>query len=141
MAYNDYLVTGVQSTSPVLTSVAAGADGAGATLLMSRVALGSLSATVTVDAETDTITLTPVWQVSNDASTWIDARPSNAAANVALATGTSSPDAAVTAVVSAPAAAYGFRYARCNVRVGVTTGTANDTATIAYNYASASATA
>lgn len=137
MSYNDYLVTGAQSTSPDLNGVAAGSDGAGATVLMAKVEPGSLSATVTVDAETNTLTLTPVWQVSNDNSTFYDAQVSNNAAQVALATGTAGADAAVTKVISAPPAVYGWRYARCNARVGVTTGTSNDTATIAYNYRSA----
>lgn len=134
------LINGAQSTSPTLTSVAAGSDGAGATLLMSKVVAGSLSATCVFEAETNTLTLTPVWQVSNDGSTFLDVYPENDAAYVAMATGTSGDDAAVTRVISAPAGVYGWRYARCNARVGVTTGTANDLATISYNYAATGAT-
>jgi hypothetical protein len=94
-----------------------------------------LSALVTVDAETNTITLGAKWQGSNDKTTWLDIAhgPQNPAA-VALATGTAGADAAVTKVVPAPAAVYGYKFARCAVLVGVVTGTSNDTVSIAYSY-------
>jgi len=94
-----------------------------------------VSALVTVDAETDTITTTAKWQGSDDKSTWFDLahEPQNPA-GVALATGTSGSDAAVTKAIPAPPSAYGYRYARCSIVIGVVTGTDNDTYSIAYSY-------
>jgi hypothetical protein len=96
-----------------------------------------LSAIVTVDAETDTLTLAGRWQVSNDASTWLTIAhaPQNPAA-VVLATGTTGADAAVTKILPAPAAVYGYKFARSTLVVGGTTGTTNDTYSIAYAYRS-----
>lgn len=125
---NDY-----SSTSPTLTDIAAGSVGAGATLLMHEVKDGTLSATCVFDAETNTLTLTPLWQVSKDASTWKSVYPDNNAITE-QATGTGGADASVTHVVPAPLAVYGYRYARCTALVGVTTATSSDTATISYDY-------
>lgn len=95
----------------------------------------SLSAVVVVKAETNTMTLTALWQVSNDKSTWLDLAyaPNNAAA-VVIATGTAGADAAVTKVFQAPEAVNGYRFARIAIVVGVQTGTASDTYTIGYSY-------
>ncbi len=95
---------------------------------------GLCALTVTL-AETNTITLSAKWQVSNDASTWVDLAngPQNAAATV-LGTGTAGADTAVTKAIPLPDAAYGFKYARMSIVVGVTTGAAGDTYTIGYCY-------
>jgi hypothetical protein len=93
----------------------------------------ALSCLVTVTAETNTLTLTPGWQVSHDNSTWYDVAPPNNPANVALATGTSSADPAVSKVVAAPEAVYGWEYARCVIVTGVVTGAATDLYAFAYN--------
>lgn len=94
-----------------------------------------VSALVTVDAETNTITLAAKWQVSADATTWYDFAnaPANTAATV-LATGTGGADAAVTKVIPAPEGLEGWKYARMSVVVGVTTGTTSDTYSIGYSY-------
>jgi hypothetical protein len=125
------------AASGTVTGVAAGGQADGNALFMGGLdqKIAHLSALVTVDAETDTITLAGKWQGSNDNSTWVDLayEPQNPAV-VVLATGTAGADAAVTRVLPAPKGAYSHRYARCSVEVGVTTGTSNDTYSIAYNY-------
>jgi hypothetical protein len=94
-----------------------------------------LSALVTVDAETSTLTMTPKWQGSNDKSTWYDiVHGTNNAAAVAIATGTGGADASVVKVIPAPTAIEGWRWARCSIIIGVVTGTTSDTYSIAYNY-------
>jgi hypothetical protein len=95
----------------------------------------ALSALVTCDAETNTITLAARWQGSDDKSTWhtLALAPQNPAA-VVLATGTAGSDADVTKVVPAPDSVYSYRFARCSLVVGAVTGTNDDTYSIAYNY-------
>lgn len=131
MAQNDRIVNAGTSASPILTGILSGADGLGATLLMSQVQTGTLSANTDFTAATSTLTLTPVWQVSTDGTNWRDAFIENDAAAVIQATGTS---AISKRVVSAPSAVYGFRYARLNARVGVATAGASDLAVISYNF-------
>lgn len=114
---------------------AAGTVDGGTTIPMNSVEPGSLSAEFTVDAETNTITLAGIWQISDDGSTWLTVSPENNAATVVLATGTAGADAAVTKVLSAPAACYGARFARAAVQTGVTTGTTSDTYSIKNRYA------
>lgn len=121
-------------TSGNLDSETAGTIVGGATLIMYDVKPGTLSARYNVDAETDTITLTPVWQVSDDSSTWERLLQPNGAAEVVMATGTGSADDAVVRRVSAPDGVYGHRFARCGVLVGVTTGTTSDTYAFKYQY-------
>jgi hypothetical protein len=96
---------------------------------------GTLASLVIVDAETNTLTLSAYWQVSEDGSTWYDVAgtPSNPA-NVVLATGTAGADAAVTKVLPAPAAVYAWTFARVAVVNGVATGAATDTYSIQYKY-------
>lgn len=94
-----------------------------------------LSALCVLLAETNTLTLTVKWQVSNDNSTWYDCAFSvgNAAAAV-VGTGTAGADSAVTKVFEAPQAVYGWRFARVSFVVGVATGATGDTYTYGYNY-------
>lgn len=97
-----------------------------------------LSAKLTVDAETNTLTIAAKWQGSDDNSTWVDLAnaPGNPAA-VVLATGTAGADAAVTVSVEAPSSAYGYRWARCALTNGVATGTTSDTYSNQYKYVAA----
>ncbi len=129
--FNLHVVTGTA------TGVAPAGQVNGASLFMGSDVkkVKDLSAIVTVDAETSTLTLAAKWQGANDASTWFDLAnaPANTAATV-LATGTGGADAAVAKVVPAPFGVEGFRYARCSLVVGVVTGTDNDTYSIAYCY-------
>ncbi len=120
----------------------ADAVAAGSAVFGNTVFLGSDSAKVTnlsalavVDIETNTITLTARWQVSNDATTFYDvAHGTENAAGVVLGTGTGGADAAITRVIPAPDAVYGWRYARLALYVGVTTGATVDTYTIGMSY-------
>ena len=93
-----------------------------------------LSARCTVSARTNTTTISAKWQVSNDNSTWLDVKTANAAANVALVTGTGS-DVAADVVIDAPAACLGWKYCRiqCYTAVSTADGT-NDVAATSYNY-------
>lgn len=134
MSFPAQLVVGAAQTLTI-DGVAAAAVVAGAALDMSNVQPGSLSAKFVVDAETDTITLSAVWQVSDDNSTWVRMKSENNVTPTVLATGTGGADAAVTVAIPAPAAVYGWRYVRGGVLVGVTTGASADTATMAYRYA------
>lgn len=94
-----------------------------------------LSAVVTVDAETNTLTATPRWQASNDKSTWYTLAPSpDNPVTIPLATGTGGADAAVTRVIPAPAAVHAYQYARFQILIGVVTGTTSDTWSIGYTY-------
>lgn len=135
MARNERIVYNAQATGTLnINGAVADTITGGPTLLMSKVTGGTLSALVTVDAETSTLTMAAVWQVSNDATTWVNALVENAAAEVVLATGTAGADAAVTRVITAPNTVYGWRYARLSIRNGVATGTTNDTYSIGYCY-------
>ena len=118
-----------------LNTLVAGTTTAAGTLPVELMEPHSLSAEFLVDAETDTITISGIWQVSDDGSTWVDVKPENNAAIVVLATGTAGADAAVTVVLSAPPAVYGARFVRAAVRNAVATGAAADTYSIAYRYA------
>lgn len=135
MGFPARLMNGVSTTSGNLNTLVAGTITPGATLQVSTAAFGTISATCTFLAETNTITLSAVWQVSNDASTWLRAVDENDAAPVAVGTGTAGADSAVTRVVAAPRTVYGWRYVRCGVLNGVVTGATADTYSIAYNYA------
>jgi len=126
--------TSTTASQANLNGVTAGSDGAGAAIKTQVVYPGTLSALYVVDAETNTLTITAVWQVSDDASTWYDLATSNNAANVALATGTSGADPVVSRAIPCPAEAYGWRNVRAVARVGVTTGTSSDLYTITYRY-------
>lgn len=124
----------VSAASGNFDSDAAGTVNAGSTVDVMRVARNTLSALVTVDCETNTMTMTAKWQVSSDNSTWVDIVGNNNAANVTLATGTGSADASVTKAIAAPDAVYGWRYARLAIANGVATGASTDTYAIGYCY-------
>lgn len=126
--YNVSAVTGNADT------LVAGSVITGNTVDTSRLAKGTLSALVTVDCETNTLTMTAKWQVSKDASTWVDVALTNNAANVTLATGTAGADADVVRAIVAPEAVFGWNYARLVIVTGVVTGNAVDTYSIGYCY-------
>jgi hypothetical protein len=134
MAFNDVLRNAQQSTAITLTSVTATSIAAGPTLLMSQVKTGTLSAKYVALAETNTITLSAVWEVSDDASTWVRCTGVNNVVPTVLGTGTAGADTAVTRQIDAPAGVYGKRYARASVLVGVTTGASSDLCTVTYDY-------
>jgi len=118
----------------VMTGIVAGTTTGGPTLLMSKVVGNTLSALVTVEAETNTLTISVKWQVSNDNSTWVDVAPYNNAAFVVWATGTGGDDAVITKMLPLPASAYGWKYARAAVLNLVADGLIADTYRIGYCY-------
>lgn len=135
MRFLQHLVTG--TATGVGPASAAGAI-AGRSLMVNGVQgrkVCDLSALVTVDAETNTITAAVRWQGSNDASTWYNlaTSPQNAAP-VALATGTAGADATVVRSVEAPPGAYSYNFARVTLEIGTATGTDNDTWELSYSY-------
>lgn len=115
------LNTRVLDAGVLALSGAAPQTAAGKTLNPRAASEGTLSLFVKWKITTNTLTYTLKWQVSMDASTWDDVHPSNNAAIVVLATGTGS---GVTAqkVVDAPAAVYGYNYARAIVVTGTASG-------------------
>ena len=127
---NNYLDTGAVDMNTIVAGVITG----GPTLDMTKVRqdLNTLSALVSLDMETNTITGWAYWQVSNDDTTWVDIAETNNAAVVIWATGTVGADALVTKCLPAPDAVYGWRYARVCVVLGVTNGVTNDIYRIGY---------
>ena len=121
--------------APGVTAVtgASGSTIAGPTLPMNDVAPGTGSARVYAQATTNTLTLTPKWQVSADGSTWLDVKLANNAANVTLVTGTGSAVAA-TIALAMPDACYGWLYSRVSLLTGGTTASTGDEYNIGYNY-------
>ncbi len=134
MGFNSKLMTGVLAVSGDLNAVAVGTSKPGPTLPLIDVTEGTLSVAATTLAETDTISLSVVWEVSNNGKDWSVAREWNSAGYVSVGTGTAAADSAVTNVITAPGAVYGWRYCRASVLVGGVNGAANDTYTLAYHY-------
>lgn len=134
MRYNAHLKSGDFDT------LVAGSVVGGNALEMgdnARQKVRNLSALAVVDAETSTLTMTGLWQVSNDGSTWVTVtNGAQNAAGVAFATGTAGADAAVTRCFPAPEAVYGWRKARFAITNGAATGAATDTYSISYSYRS-----
>lgn len=127
---NQQPVTGTFNTITATSVVSMG------TVNMLNVTPGTLACEIALDGETDTITLTPKWQVSRDAgSTWIDVAPTpENGAYTAQVTGTAGADATVTRVIPAPDGVYGYPLARVGVLVGVVTGAAVDTYAASYSW-------
>lgn len=113
----------------------AGTTTPGTALATAGIESGSLSCHVNVDAETNTITLTAKFQVSDDNSTWYDlAGDAQNPANVLLATGTAGADASVDRVLPVPPAALGWKYVRAAIVNGVATGAAADTYAFVWHF-------
>lgn len=115
-------------------SDAAGTVKGGTSLAMTSVAPGTLSCLFTVEAETDGITMTLGWQVSDDDSTWYNIVPLNNVAFTVAATGTAGDDPAISKVIACPAEAWGWNYARPTVTSAVQTGAATDTYSMGVRY-------
>lgn len=133
MAYPARWVVGT-TTSGNLNTLVAGTTTPGQALLTNDIALGSLSCHFTVLADTNTITITCLWQVSMDGTTWYDLRPENGAALVVAATGTAGADTAIDLVLLAPDAILGWKRCRPAVRNGVVTGATIDTYSMINHY-------
>lgn len=128
----------VSTVTGTFTGVAAGGAVNGNAVMMGGQdqKVRGLSALVSVTALTNTITLTPRWQVSADNTTWYTcANGSQNAASVALATGVT-PQTATPGIkmYPAPEGVAGWKFARVQVVVGVVTGTTGDTYSIQYSY-------
>ena len=124
-------------TTGTLDSVSNGATVTGPNLVVNNGArrlVANLSALVTVEAETENLTMTAKWQGSNDGSTYYDINDQRNVARTVLATGTAGDDAAASFVIDAPAAVYGLRNARCVLVVGGDDGAVTDTYSIGYNW-------
>lgn len=136
MPFNAYVVNGALDTGTLnLNGVSAGTTTAGPAIDTSLVKDGSLSATVVVEAETNTLTMAAVWQGYDEtAAAWVNLRESNNPAIVVLATGTGGDDAVVTTNIAAPMSAYGFRRVRCSILSAAAAGNTVDTYRIWYNY-------
>lgn len=121
-------------------TLAAGSTIAGSTVVMgdnARQKIRNLSAVVTCDIETASLTFTGVWQVSNNGSTWFNvSNGSQNAAGVVLGTGTGGADPTITRAYEAPSAVYGYKLARFTFLTAGATGAATDTYEIGYCYRS-----
>ncbi len=139
MARNDFLKFNFQAAALTLNGAVAGTIVGGPSLNMDLVSKGTLSARCDVDAETNTITLAALWEVSDTGlpGSWRRAVNDVNATPVVLATGTAGADASVVRNVSPPDAVYGCKFARCSIQVGVVTGTASDLATVGYDFVDA----
>lgn len=137
MAFNTQLVNNYLDKSGNLNTVTAGTATAMNAVLMNDVMYGTLSARIALTAATNTITLAMRWEVSDDNSTWesclLEGQDVTAAlTDIVLTTGTA---AIKTFHAAAPRAAYGKRYCRVSIVVGVTTGAAGDLYDVKYDYA------
>jgi hypothetical protein len=111
-----YTVVSVASTT--LNGTTAGSTVGGTATQTSELALDTLSCKFTVNAKTNTMTITGKWQVSDDNSTWVDMPPENNAAIVALATG-DGVGVAATKALPAPRGVLGWKWVRPAILVGV----------------------
>lgn len=106
----------------------AGTTTGGTAIPTANIELGTLCCLFTLLAETNTLTLTGKFQVSDDNSTWYDlAGDAQNPANVAISTGTAGADTAVTRVLPVPPSALSWRYVRAAIVNGVATGASGDT--------------
>lgn len=107
---------------------AAGSTTAGTAISTANIEKGTLSCLFVVDAETNLLTLTAKFQVSDDNSTWYDlAGDAQNPANVALATGTGGADASVSRVIPVPTQVHGWKWVRAAVVNGAAQGESVDT--------------
>lgn len=135
MAFPARWVTVSGGSGDLTAGPLAGDTTGGTALSTADIQPGTLSCLFTVDAETNTITLTGKFQVSDDNSTWYDlAGDAQNPANVALATGTAGADASVIRVFPVPSGVLGWKFVRAAVVNGVATGTANDTYAFSFRY-------
>lgn len=124
------------ATGTLTLTPAAGSSTSAASVVLSTRLFepGTLSCEFTLLAETNTLTLEGRWEVSDDASTWVDMPHQGNAAVVALGTGTAGADSAVTKALPAPPAAVGYNYIRPVVVNRVATGAVGDTWSMTLRY-------
>lgn len=131
MSFNVRLKRGQNATGTTGIAGATGTVVTGNPVTMANVAPHSLSALVTLTVETNTVTLTPKWQCSDDGSTWYDVQGNTGTTR----TGNSTP--ATTSEVVSLSRGIAWRYARLAVTVGGTTAVVNkEFYAISYTYLS-----
>lgn len=133
MAFNQR-VAQTAVTSGTLNGVVAGTTTAGPTFTVGEAVLRSISCLATVEAETTSLTMTVIWQVSNDQTTWYTAVDANNVTPTVLATGTGGDDAIVTKVIGAPIAVNAWRFCRVAILSAGATGAVTDTYSFRYSY-------
>lgn len=135
MAFPPRWRTASGGTGDLTAAPVAGSTTGGTALGTNGIELGTLSCLFVLDAETDTLTLTGKFQVSDDNSTWYDlAGDAQNPANVLMATGTGGADAAVSRVLPVPTQALGWKYVRAAVVNLVATGAAADTYAMTFHF-------
>jgi hypothetical protein len=121
-----------------LNNITAGSTASSAGLVISMaqsdIEWESLCALVETDLTTSTITATTKWQVSNDATNWIDFFGKNLAANTLKAAAGTGSLVTTQWVQSFDGVNCPYPYLRMAVQVGVVTGGAGDNVTVSYNY-------
>src|SRR4051812_14109236 len=121
MSFNQYKSLPIGSGN--LNTKVAGTVTAGIGIQLDAVQPGTLSVDADITAATATIQIFVEWQVSDDGTTWRNARGSNNAAAVVVATGTA---AIVKVNLAAPDGVYGKKWCRPVVRNEVQAGAAGD---------------
>jgi len=122
--------SGTLTAAPV-----AGTTTGGDRLATAGIEAGTLSCLCALLAETNTITLTAKFQVSDDNSTWYNlAGDAQNPANVLVCTGTSGSDTVTNVVLPVPTQALGWKYVRAAVVNGVATGAVGDTYAFTFHF-------
>lgn len=128
MTYPAQNLTIAGGSGDLTAAPVAGTTTGGTAINLTNIQVGTLSCLFTLLAETNTLTLTGKFQVSDDNSTWYDlAGDAQNPANVLIATGTAGADTAVTRVLPVPPAAFGWKWIRAAIVNGVATGAVGDT--------------
>jgi len=135
MSFPAQWVTAPGGTGDFTSAPVAGTTTPGTALSTANIAHGTLSCLFVLLADTNTLTMTAKFQVSDDQTTWYDlAGDAQNPANVAQATGTAGADTAVSRVLPVPTAAIGWKYIRAAVVNGVATGASIDTYAMTFHY-------
>ncbi len=129
MSFNKRLNVAQLATASTGIAGASGTVVTGNPVTLAAAQHGSISALVTLIVETNTVTLAPKWQVSNDNVTYYDVQGNTGTTR----TGTGST--ATTTEVLVLNAGCVWRYARVAVVVGVTTAVVTkEFFSVSYNY-------
>lgn len=118
-----------QALSETGLSGASGSTFTANSILPGRSVPGTLTARAAISITATSTTVSPKWQVSNDATTWVDVKPANGAAIVGAT-------ASTTLWLQGPPALQANKYARLAL---VTSGSSNTTSSslkwaVSYNY-------
>lgn len=127
MSLNSRRRTAQKDTGQTAIAGAAATVFEGNTLDMSQVMPGTLMARMVATIATGSLTLTPSWQVSDDASTWENVKVANNAANVAIS-------ATATVHLEGPPCLSGKKYARAVFTGAGATATTGDFKRMSYSY-------